>query len=188
MGAGRGERRGPEAGIAQGERGPVAALVLHGRRGAAVDGGGGIDGVGGRACAVEALRDMAVVVYGGNDGGSAGGIAKRGARGQAVKGIGRVCRGADDLAQGNGDVGASLLDGRARGRLVEGRGRGIELDGGPNGWAHPGIGGRKRHGGLQVDGGGGLQWRADMSGRRHGTGCACCGRWVKDLSRAGRGR
>ena len=118
---------------------------------------------------------MAVVVYGRDHSGGTGCVAKSRAVGQAVKGIGRVGRGPDDLAQGKTGLGASLLDGRARGGLIKWGWGGIQLDAGPNGWAHPGIGGRKRHRGLQVGGGGGLRWLADISERRHGTGCACSG-------------
>jgi hypothetical protein len=117
---------------------------------------------------------MTLVVYARNDSGSTRSVAKGAARRQAVKGIGRIGRGSDDLAQCKTGFGASSLDGRARGRLEEWRWRGIELDAGPDGWAHhPGIGGRKRHRGLQVSGRGGLRWLADMSKRRHGTRRAC---------------
>jgi hypothetical protein len=174
MSTGRGEWGATEASVAQRDGGTVATLVLGGRRGPAVYGCRGIDGVGSRSCAVEALGDVPLVVYARNDSGSTRRIAKGARRGQAVEGIGRVGRGPDDLAQRETGFGASSLDGRARGRLEEWGGRGIELDASANGWAHhPGIGGRKRHRGLQVSGRGGLRWLADMSERRHGTGRAC---------------
>jgi hypothetical protein len=116
---------------------------------------------------------MAFVVYGRDDGRSARGVAKGVPGRQAVEGIGGVCGRADDLAQSQIDFGASGLDGRARGVLEEWRWRGIQLDR-PHGRAHhPGIGGRKRHRFLQDSSGGGVGWLADISGRRHGTRCAC---------------
>lgn len=171
----RGRERGAsEASVAQGDGSAVAALVLSGRRGPAVYGCRGIDGIRSRSCAVETLGDLPLGVYARNDSGSTRRVTKAAPRRQAVEGIGRVCRGPNDLAQCKTGFGTSSLDGRARGGLEEWGWRGIELDAGADGWAHhPGIGGRKRHRGLQVSGRGGLRWLADISERRHGTRRAC---------------
>jgi hypothetical protein len=173
-----------EASVAQRDGCAVAALILGRRRGSAIYGCRRIDGVRSRSCAVETLGDMPLVVYARNDGGSTCCVAKGTPQRQAVEGIGGIGCGTDDLAQCETGFGTSSLDWGARGCLEEWGWRGIELDAGADGWAHhPGIGGRKRHRGLQVSGRGGLRWLADISERRHGTRRACLfGRGEKNIA------
>jgi hypothetical protein len=75
------------AGVAEGSSGAVAALVLGGRRRPAVYRGGRIDGVRGGAGAVEALRDVVLVVDGRNHGGGAGRDAKLWPEGRLSKAL-----------------------------------------------------------------------------------------------------
>jgi hypothetical protein len=158
------------AGVAEGSSGAVAALVLGGRRRPAVYRGGRIDGVGGGAGAVEALRDVVLVVDGRNHGGGAGRVCKAVARGQAVEGIGRARRGTHNLAQGEADVGARRLRGRAQRVVLEaGRRRRVQLDASPQRRAHhPGVVGGKRHRFLQESRRGDARQLSDIS-RRHGN-------------------
>jgi hypothetical protein len=157
--------RGTESSVAERCSGAVATLVLRGRRGAPINGGRGINGVRGRPGAVEALRDAMLVVDSGYDGGGAGCVCKRMGRGQAVKGIGRVCCGSHHLAKGEAYVGARRFDGRAQRRVLEEwRGGRVELDAGSQGRAHhPGVVWSKRHRFLQDSRGEGWRQLRDMS-------------------------
>jgi hypothetical protein len=168
-GGGR-EWRLSNASVAQGRSGAVAALVLGGRRGPAIYRCRRIDGVGGGPGAVEALRDMVLVVDGRNHGGGASGVGKAVARGQAVEGIGRAGRRAHDLAQREAHVGARRLRGRAQRVVLEERRRGrVQLDAGAQRRAHhPGVARSKRHRFLQESRRGEARQFLDIS-RRHGN-------------------
>jgi hypothetical protein len=143
----RSQRRRPDAGLAQRGGGTIATLVLRRGGGASIHGRRGVDGTRRRPCAVEALRDALLIVDGREHGGSAG-TEGEGARGrEAVEGVGRVGRGAHDLAEGEGCFGAVGLDGRAQRGVLEGRRRGRELEPAAPGRAHDaGVVRRERHG------------------------------------------
>jgi hypothetical protein len=167
--SGRRKRRRAIASVAEGSRGSVATLVLGRGRRSSIYGGRGIDGICGRPGAVEALRNLVLIVDGRNHSGRTSRIRKASRRREAVEGIGRARGGPDNLAKCETDVGARRLDRGAQWCVLqEGRRRRVELDTRAEGRAHhPGVMWSKRHLFLQDSRGGQSRKLRDIS-TRHG--------------------